>query len=448
MSVPPAQRHYLNVPYAERRAAKAAAEAVGTSITFDRERRAWYVPAEADFEPFRRWEAKAAEQWSPAKDPVEEFGAALEAAGLRLEGPPIMDGDLHRVPVEGDHGHERSGAYKGYLDGHPAGYVKNWKTGFEERWKAALPTPAFSAEERAQLRAEWERQRVARRAERERQYADAALRAEARFEKAKQIDSDDGHPYLVAKHVPAYGGVRVDRNGSLLVPVTDTRGKLQSLMAIGPTGEKSLQKGGRAAGGMCVLVPGASSLASEMVPALPGEAKTIFVAEGYATAGTVARATGRPAVVSFSAGNLEAVARALHAEFPGALIAIAGDNDHLKEESGHGNVGRTKAQEAARAVDGVAVLPPFMQGERGSDWNDFEVLFGAGAGELHVREAIHVQLQQAREMASHRPGVALDSAGGSAELGERDEGHASPGGALEVRPEFQNAGEPERELER
>ena len=35
------------------------------------------------------------------------------------------------------------------------------------------------------------------------------------------------------------------------------------------------------------------------------------------------------------------------------------------------NVGREKAQEAAQAIRGLAVLPPFERGGQGSGWNDF-----------------------------------------------------------------------------
>ena len=68
---------------------------------------------------------------------VDEFAAALVSAGLQLDGAPIMDSRLHRVPVDGDKRGRRSGAYIGHLEGScPAGYIQNFKTGLAHNWKA------------------------------------------------------------------------------------------------------------------------------------------------------------------------------------------------------------------------------------------------------------------------------------------------------------------------
>ena len=51
-------------------------------------------------------------------------------------------------------------------------------------------------------------------------------------------------------------------------------------------------------------------------------------------------------------------------------IYIAGDNDHRREADGKPNVGREKAEEAAMAIGGFALLPGFAEQDAGSDWND------------------------------------------------------------------------------
>jgi phage/plasmid primase-like uncharacterized protein len=76
------------------------------------------------------------------------FAAALSDAGLVLDGPPIIDGALHRVPVEGDRTGARSGAYIGHLDHRPAGFIQNFQTGEKRNWKAETDVP-LTAEERA-----------------------------------------------------------------------------------------------------------------------------------------------------------------------------------------------------------------------------------------------------------------------------------------------------------
>jgi putative DNA primase/helicase len=68
-------------------------------------------------------------------------------------------------------------------------------------------------------------------------------------------------------------------------------------------------------------------------------------------------------VAAFDSGNLVPVAKALHAKYPEKQIVIAGDDDrHL--ELTHGiNPGRSKAEEAARAVRGKVLLPIFAPNE-------------------------------------------------------------------------------------
>src|SRR5262245_49191367 len=64
---------------------------------------------------------------------------------------PILDGERHRVPIEGDRRGEKSGFYVAHWDGRPAGYAKNHRTGAEIRWKAK--GYVLDPTERAKLRA-------------------------------------------------------------------------------------------------------------------------------------------------------------------------------------------------------------------------------------------------------------------------------------------------------
>jgi putative DNA primase/helicase len=72
---------------------------------------------------------------------------------------------------------------------------------------------------------------------------------------------------------------------------------------------------------------------------------------------------GFATVAAFDSGNLVPVAKTLHAKYPAKQIIIAGDDDkHL--ELTHGiNPGRSKAEEAARAVGGKVLLPIFAPNE-------------------------------------------------------------------------------------
>ena len=63
------------------------------------------------------------------------------------------------------------------------------------------------------------------------------------------------------------------------------------------------------------------------------------------------------------AGNLSAVAEALHAKWPDKPVVILGDNDRHQEITQGTNPGKSKAQAAARLVNGKAILPVFAPGE-------------------------------------------------------------------------------------
>jgi putative DNA primase/helicase len=88
-----------------------------------------------------------------------------------------------------------------------------------------------------------------------------------------------------------------------------------------------------------------------------------YAREGYATAATLSQTLGFATVAAFDSGNLVPVAKALHEKYPEKQIIIAGDDDrHL--ELTHGiNPGRSKAEEAARAVGGKLLLPIFAPNE-------------------------------------------------------------------------------------
>ena len=72
---------------------------------------------------------------------------------------------------------------------------------------------------------------------------------------------------------------------------------------------------------------------------------------------------GFATVATFDVGNLISVANALHEKYPEKQIVIAADDDkHLELTQGI-NPGRSKAEEAARAVGGKVLLPVFAPKE-------------------------------------------------------------------------------------
>ncbi len=341
---------FIAVPYIERMEAKAL------GAKWDKEAKSWYVPKGDDLTLFGRWPLKS--PITEKSDPVREFAAALSEAGLRLEGLPLMDGKLHRVPVEGDRATARSGAYKGFLDGHPAGMIQNWKTGFKGNWKSN--DAALSPEQRVNLVAEAAQKRIDRQDELERLHEQKATECEARLSKMDEASAE--HPYLVRKGVEAYG-LYLNGYGDLIVPLKDAQGKLWSLQRIKENGEKPFEKDARKQG--CFHAIGDLH-----------ETDEILIAEGYATAASVHQATGRPVVVAMDSGNLLPVAKALHETYAEKHITILGDDDrHLPDrEPPLPNVGREKAIEAASEVEGNVIFPTFLESETGAEFTDFNDL--------------------------------------------------------------------------
>jgi putative DNA primase/helicase len=148
-----------------------------------------------------------------------------------------------------------------------------------------------------------------------------------------------------------------------------------------------------------------------------GKSPVIAIAEGYATAATVAKYGNVPAVAAFDSGNLLAVATALHERWPDKRIMIAGDDDHKLEN----NPGRVKALEAALAVHGTVVFPNSTaeQKEKGmTDFNDLALENGRLAKQ-QLEEAVWRARQQGQEQAGEigKGVLRLDSWAGEAGFG-------------------------------
>jgi phage/plasmid primase-like uncharacterized protein len=114
--------------------------------------------------------------------------------------------------------------------------------------------------------------------------------------------------------------------------------------------------------------------------------------------------------VAFNAGNLLAVAKAYRAADPSRSIVIAGDNDHHlpRRAVPLPNVGKEKAEAAAAAVCGVAALPTFAPGDRGSDWNDL----ARRQGQEPVAAAVRGALDHLQRLSADRVQLAVTAAVG------------------------------------
>jgi putative DNA primase/helicase len=305
-----------------------------------------------------------------------------------------MDGKIHRASLLDGAAGKLDGAYVGYLDGIPAGFIQNHKTGEKTNWKATRHV--LSDEQKTVLRAEAEKRRAQQGLERLKQQEKASKRAFAKFINAKEASPEQA--YLAKKGVPAIG-VREDEHGNLLLPGYDTSGHIHTLQTISLEG-KQFEAGSRKQGTFFPIDP-EGRLGEE----------AILIAEGYATAASVHLATGKPVVAAFDAGNLEPVALALREKFSDTPIIILADNDHQLST----NVGVEKATAAAKAVQGHVIVPSFSKKEVAKGLTDFNDLH-VNLGSEYVRIQLTTRIEEIYQKNSQDRGRCMDSSKGALEL--------------------------------
>ena len=383
-------------------------------MAYPDKQRAFLNKAEAgwnDFNESLRKKLAALKQPQPQlESPESQFAKAIKDAGLELNGLPIMDGLLHRVPVASDKGSERSGAYVGHLEGRkPGGYIQNFKTGEVVNWKADGSTPELTPAERARIAIESAQRRREGAAVKAEKNANAAAAAQALWKEspvasAANINTANAYSanaYCLTKrilHPDASGlrivppsvspecaalGIKIVQSsteaqvarkadpeakvfvaGNLLVAGRDTSDKIWTLQSIGLY-FKSFMKGGQKYG--MFSVAGTEDPKKALNSTAP-----LIVCEGFATADTVSRLLGQPVIVAFDSGNLDPVIGELRKNSPDRPILIAADNDYRAET----NVGLLKANEAAVKHGCGVMAPSFKDGELASDWNDLAAITG------------------------------------------------------------------------
>lgn len=345
-------RTYLAVPYKMRETVKTL------GAKWDKGAKSWFIPAKAKLnDALKQYlPENVSEQQSPSLTPREEFADALRAAGCEVTGDhPIMDGSKQRVRTDGDKPKETAGFYFAYLDGHPAGFIKNNRTGEEIKWKSK--GYAFSPEEKAKMMAESATKLAVREAQNAAQRDSSAKRVSEQQAKLKPIETPT--PYQSHKNIAVHPGTYTDDEGqTTFIPAYDTQGKQWTMQYIDADGTKRFAKDSQKEGSFHVI-GGQDALIT---------APAIVISEGYATAATLTENLGYATVAAFDAGNLIHVAKALKAQYPDKPILIAGDDDkHLEMMQGV-NPGKDKAEKAAIAVDGHTFFPRFTHDEK--SWPD------------------------------------------------------------------------------
>jgi hypothetical protein len=213
-----------------------------------------------------------------------------------------------------------------------------WREGTRFTWSDKTKFESMTQQERDAF--EFKRRMAMQQAEfeREQRYNFAASES---FEEWQNAPVCESHAYLTKKGVDSCENLRVASDGRLIIPVFESSEKIQSLQYIDNEGKKRFKTDGKMKGGFFVV--------GELV----GEG---YLCEGLADALTINAATGKGAIVAFSASNMPDV----YDKFKNHLsITVCADND----KSG---VGLKYANECKGAK---VVYPPTV----GQDFNDLGV---------------------------------------------------------------------------
>lgn len=277
---------------------------------------------------------------APISRPEDQLRDSIASANLTPPDDIVMDGQIHRFKTS-EKSKDKSGWYVVYADGTPMGRFGCWRLGVEGSFKADVGRKYTPAEEMSFIRRMAEAKAL-RDAELQRQRALAANTTEIIWTECTAASPE--HPYLKRKGIGVHGA-RVTGDGRLVVPLYDQDGEISSLQYIAADGNKLYHTGGATGARFWIL----------------GEIdKTLYIAEGFATAATIREATGQAVAIAYSASNLVPVTDIMRRKYGATQdIVIVADND----ASGVG----LRYAEQASAKYGARVVSPPTQG----DANDY-----------------------------------------------------------------------------
>ncbi|MFI3049442.1 LPD7 domain-containing protein [Pseudomonas coronafaciens] len=351
---------WLAVPPDDREKARLSAGRLSdgrAAIAWNKEEKLWFARPGCDLDRITAWLPDPSRR-AGGGDAESEFLDVLTQAGLVVKGMPVMDGSRQRVATVDDKHGKKSGVYCGFLDRRPAGWFINYHRADSPKDVTNWAATGGESDPITRLHIRAGAKQAQEDAARDRAvtYAKQTLAAKRLYDRLPA--ADPAHPYLVRKGIPPTPDIRQTRNGALVVPFFNASGTFKTLQYIPPEGEKFLFKD--APKQEHFLVVGGS-----LDPVNP-----ILYAEGYATARSLNLATGLPVVMTIDAGNMVAVAKVLHQQYPDSRHLFMADFDHAKDV----NKGLIMANEAAIAVGGQVLYPTFNDAEIARGFTDFNDL--------------------------------------------------------------------------
>ncbi|MBY0802165.1 DNA primase [Escherichia coli] len=390
-------RTWLAVPPEETEAVKNAVPPLNgrKAVAWDPEKKLWYARAGTELSLLERWLPRPQELSMDAGDPVTEFAQVLENAGLVIQGLPQMDGAIHRVATRDDKKGAKSGAYRAYLDGRPAGWYRDYRSADDS------PTNwVFSGGEqhdplaRLHLRAFAQQQRDDNARKLQQQYNKQAGYARSYINGLPQATA---HEYLTRKGIRAAPGVRLNNKNELVIPFSNGRGEIRSYQRIPVTGGKDAR-----------ILKDSEKTGNWFTFGTPENGRPLLFAEGYATAASLHEATGLPVLMTVDAGNMIAVAENARQIWTDSPFVFCADNDHQREI----NKGVFSATKAAEVTNGEVIIPAFTEAEKAQGLTDFNDL-DASRGRDDFQHVMNAQLKHIgiptpnSDTADHREAVVI-----------------------------------------
>jgi len=195
-----------------------------------------------------------------------------------------------------------------------------------------------------------------------------AMACRQRFEAAKPANAE--HAYLVKKSIGTYD-IRQEGD-TLLIPLYGDDGLIWSLQTISTSGSKLYAKGSRVRGSLYVI-PAEQADVSRETP-------RVYVAEGFATAATIAELTGCAVIVAFASNKVMEAGEYARNLWPDSELIFAADDDWKTVVNGKPmNPGMEAATKAAIALEGLVAVPDFsgvIRNEKDTDFNDMRRVRG------------------------------------------------------------------------
>jgi len=291
---------------------------------------------------------------------MKAFADEIRLRGLEPPAILLPDAKIHRFPITNGNGRQSlAGWYIFFGDSIPSGAFGNWKTGEKYKWSEKSQTEMTEAE-RISFRDSMAKLKVEREKIESARQKTASQIAQKIWDTSTVLGNHAAHAYLKTKRVQSHG-LRVAKNGCLVVPVMGESGVLQSLQFIGADGTKKFLSGGQTRGGFFRI---------------DGDQKRIAIVEGYATGASVHNATGFSVFVAFNCHNLEPVAKIAQGLHPSSLLVVCADNDQWTD----GNPGLTYGRKAAESIQAKITFPLFKDtSTKPTDFNDLAILHGLKA---------------------------------------------------------------------